>query len=110
MNETALFSWIRATVPDESLQANAQADYRVDEEQHLAALRRIAAGDLQVLSPLKWHPREVLELTRNGTIASTDASARQRHQRRLFACLALLYAATELANDGHTIRDRKSVV
>lgn len=68
----------------------AEADYGNDAKEHLAGLQRILNGDMP--RPLRWHPAEVLELTRwsepdRGADAySFDAA----HRRRAFCCAALL--------------------
>ena len=80
----------------------ARADYGLQEEEHLTALRRIAAGDFLPLRPLLWVPREVLELKRWADIKDSDAALRPRHQQRLFAALVLLWSYGDPINEGRT--------
>lgn len=103
----ALLGRLASALTEAELRALASLDYMTDVEPHLAALRRIVRGDLSVLSPLRWHPREVLELARWDDGGPWDDS---RHRKRLFATTALLVAAAEPSNRGRTISINESAV
>ncbi len=60
---SALFDRLRDQIRDEELQSIARADYGMDAEQHLLALREICESGL-VPRTLEWEPHEVLALTR----------------------------------------------
>lgn len=100
----ALFIWVSREISSLSLRIIAGADYERDLEAHLAALKRLVQGDLSVIRPLRWEPREVLELTRYDQIPS-DSGDSERHLRRLFASVVLLMAAVEPTNAGFTNSD-----
>jgi hypothetical protein len=94
-----LLKWLCDRLDPADLEAIARADYETDRPRHLAALQRIVAGDRRPLRPLRWHPREVLELVR---WSEPGAAATGEHLRRLFACTVLLSAALEPADRGRT--------
>jgi hypothetical protein len=94
-----LLTWVSGRLDAADLEAIARADYETDWPRHLAALRRIVGGSLRPLRPLRWHPREVLELVR---WSEPGAGATGGHLRRLFACTVLLLAAIEPAGRGCT--------
>lgn len=100
----ALLDLLRPRVDDGMLREIARADYGVDEDAHLAALRGIRdAGE--VPAPMAWEPKEVLELIRWSQPEDPDwkpgATGRRGHLMRAFACAALLRAAAEPENDGY---------
>lgn len=103
----ALLTWLSGQMTEEDLTEIAALDYMTDVPQHLAALRRVVAGDLSVLSPLDWHPQEVLQLARWEEVE--DGSA-VRHRRRLFATTALLVAAGERVNWDRTLSINESAI
>lgn len=84
-------------IDDAMLRTIADADYGMDADAHLAALRRIHAGE--ILIPLAWEPREVLELVRWSEPEQPHSrwdhagEGRAGHLQRAFACTALLLAA-----------------
>ena len=101
-------------VHDGLLRAIAEADYGMNVEEHLAALRQIHAGQIPV--PIKWEPREVLELVRwsqpdgpNGRGEGKDAG-RDGHLQRAFACTALLLIAAEPENSGRLMGSEKDSI
>ncbi|MCU0687813.1 MAG: hypothetical protein MUF34_37155 [Polyangiaceae bacterium] len=94
-----LLTWLCDRLGPADLEAIARADYDTDQPLHLAALRRIVAGDRRPLRPLRWHPREVLELVR---WSEPGPHATGEHLRRLFCCTVLLLAALEPADQGRT--------
>jgi hypothetical protein len=90
-----------ALVTDDMLRQISEADYGMDAEAHLAALRPIR-DDHRVPAPMGWEPKEVLELMRwskPGRDDWTPGSPGDRgHAIRAFCCAALLRAAAEPAN------------
>lgn len=103
----ALLTWLSSRITREELEQIAALDYMTDVPQHLSALRRIAAGDLSVLSPLAWHPQEVLNLARWDEGGEWDES---RHRKRLFATTSLLVAAAESVNADRTLSINESAI
>lgn len=59
----ALFDQLRAQITEEELREIASADYGMDEDKHLVALREICGSGL-IPRTLEWEPHEVLALTR----------------------------------------------
>ncbi|MEN9937623.1 MAG: hypothetical protein RLZZ387_4202 [Chloroflexota bacterium] len=59
----ALLCWLRPRVDDAMLLEIAGADYGMDADAHLAALRRIRDEGLFAVQ-IGWEPKEVLELIR----------------------------------------------
>jgi hypothetical protein len=91
----------RRQIDDEMLLEIAMADYGIDAEIHLAALRPIRETGV-VPEPLDWHPGEVLELTRYCDPDHPDPppfrpgpAGRRGHQIRAFACAVLLRAGAD---------------
>jgi hypothetical protein len=88
-------------VDDSMLAEIAIKDYSHDVDIHLAALHQIRAKNIPI--PLKWHPGEVLCLTRwteLDSLKSQDGGISTRnHWMRLFACTALIWASLEPEND-----------
>ena len=70
-----LFDWLRARATPEVLTHIAKADYGMDFDKHLAALRDICETGL-VPRTLGWEPHEVLALTRWSTGENVDHLAR----------------------------------
>ncbi|MET3970871.1 hypothetical protein [Bradyrhizobium sp. S3.9.1] len=87
-----LLTVLAAALRDDDLLDIARCDYGTDADLHLAQLRRIAS--LAIPSPLKWHPAEVLELTRwsEATAEATPEAILRTHRQRAFCCTALLAA------------------
>jgi hypothetical protein len=88
-------------IDDSILAEIAIKDYGHDAEIHLAALHQIRAKNIPV--PLKWHPGEVLCLTRWTELESLKlldgGISTRNHWMRLFACTALIWASLEPEND-----------
>jgi hypothetical protein len=88
-------------IDDAMLLKIARCDYGDDVEIHLAALHQIRAKNIPV--PLKWHPGEVLCLTRWTELESLKSQdggiSTRNHWMRLFACTALIWASLEPEND-----------
>lgn len=82
----------------------AAADYGNDFQENQAAIWSIIRR-IEVPCPLQLFLREVLELTRwsePGEYEQAQAGTPERfHMTRLFACLVLLIASSEPANEGH---------
>ena len=58
-----LFDWLRGQVTEDELREIANADYGMDADKHLVALREICESGL-IPRRLEWEPHEVLALTR----------------------------------------------
>jgi hypothetical protein len=93
----ALVRQLATHVDDQMLAHVAEADYAGTED-HLAALRRIRDDGI-IDRPLRWVPREVLELARWTDPDHPDEwegrhsfSRPQRHWLRAFCCAVLLHA------------------
>jgi hypothetical protein len=88
-------------IDDSILAEIAIKDYGHDAEIHLAALHQIRAKNIPV--PLKWHPGEVLCLTRWTELESLKlldgGISTRNHWMRLFACTAIIWASLEPEND-----------
>jgi hypothetical protein len=82
----------------------ASADYGIDADAHLDALRRIRDWG-EVLAPMNWEPKDVLELIRwsepDDPGWRPGGTGIRGHIMRAFACAALLRAAAEPVNDGY---------
>ncbi|HLJ56878.1 MAG TPA: hypothetical protein VKT77_17695 [Chthonomonadaceae bacterium] len=97
----ALLDWLRARVTNCMLREIADADYGVDYDDHLAALKSIRGGS-PIPVPFAWCPREVLELKRWSEPdvkykkgRKRQSSGRRRHLIRAFCCAVLIAAAGE---------------
>ncbi len=81
----------------------AEADYGMDSDAHLQGLLAIKAGQMYV--PMKWKPKEVLELTRwtepEDPSSESGSPATRDHWMRLLSCAILIRAAAEPENDGY---------
>lgn len=97
----ALLREISAHIDDEMLAEIAAADYGMDRDAHLAALRRIR-DDGAIAAPMPWEPKEVLELIRwsqpDDPAWQPSGRGERGHWMRAFACAALLRAAGEPVN------------
>ncbi|NTF87196.1 hypothetical protein G6L46_08680 [Agrobacterium rhizogenes] len=84
---------LRATInllDEDDLQSVARADYGNDSGEHFARLADVVRL-CELPTPLKWHPREVLELTRWSEASAEDPDTVARiHRQRAFACTVLL--------------------
>ncbi len=98
--QDSLFQLLAPLITEPMLATIAAADYHMDFEAHLAALRRIHAGEIPV--PLQWEPREVLELVRYSE-PEPRGTGPAGHLRRTFACTALLLAASEPENRAYLL-------
>ncbi|MGI4790096.1 MAG: hypothetical protein ACRYFS_14740 [Janthinobacterium lividum] len=97
-SETLLLDWLKPRIDDSLLAEIAAADYGSEKKQHLKALKPIR-DQQQIPIPLRWVPREVLELMRwsepedpNWKPGSTGTRG---HLIRAFSCAVLLQAADE---------------
>jgi hypothetical protein len=97
----ALLGALAPIVDDSMLQEIAAADYGMNIEENLAQLIRIR-DNLEVLAPMRWEPREVLNLTcwsePNWNYPHQTEQSRRGHFIRAFACAALLQAYPEPEN------------
>lgn len=102
----AIFNHLRPLISDRMLGVIAAADYGNEAEEHLKELKPIRDNGA-VPATIKWHPKEVLELTRWLTPENEDPrwktgrSLRENHLIRLFSCAALLRIAAEPENNGY---------
>lgn len=102
----AIFNRLRPLISDRMLEVIAGADYGNEAEEHLKELKPIRDSGA-VPAPVKWQPKEVLELTRWLTPENEDPrwktglSLRENHLIRLFSCAALLRTAAEPENHGY---------
>ncbi|QDT37065.1 hypothetical protein [Stratiformator vulcanicus] len=96
----------------EMLREIARADYGMDADAHLKALRRIAKGE--ILAPMEWEPLEVLQLIRYSVPEdrtwSPGGHGERGHWMRLFCCTALIRADVEPDNDGYDLGSDCSVI
>ncbi len=93
----ALLRRIAPHIDDAMLENIAAADYGLNVPEHLAGLRKVRDGI--VARPLRWQPREVLELTRWSEPDAVERAGREGemtgrrgHWARAFACAALIRA------------------
>lgn len=89
-DHTKLFKWVLNAVTDADLKAIAASDYGADIPQHLNGLRNIVRNhELPDMS--KWHPGEVIELSRWATVPhdAPPEKALSIHLQRLFCCTVL---------------------
>lgn len=109
----ALLAWLRPRIGDDMLAEIAAADYGMDLDEHLAALRRIR-DDGAVLAPMGWEPKEVLELIRwsepDDPTWKPGSTGERGHLMRTFACTALIRAAAEPANFGYFSGENQTVI
>ena len=99
-------------VDDSMLREIAAADYGQDFDEHLEQLAAIKSG--KILAPMRWEPKEVLELIRwsepEDPTWSPGSTGDRGHWMRLFACAALLRAAAEPANEGHFTGEDSTII
>jgi hypothetical protein len=99
-SDRPLLDLIVEHIDDSMLAEIAIKDYGHDVDIHLAALHQIRAKNISI--PLKWHPGEVLCLTRwteLDSLKSQDGGISTRnHWMRLFACTVLIWASLEPEN------------
>ncbi len=91
-----LFDWLRARATPDVLSNIARADYGIDADKHLAALRDICETGL-VPRTLGWEPHEVVALTR------WSSGENVNHLERALCCTLLCLAPAgldELVTDG----------
>jgi hypothetical protein len=115
-------SWISSSDPNSLLKATANllderdlqgiacADYGNDTEEHLARLVDIVR--LRALpSPLQWHPREVLELTRWSGPGQQDSGMVTSLSRQCaFACTVLLVSYGDPRNAGASYGSNQTLI
>jgi hypothetical protein len=92
-------------IDDAMLLEIARYDYGDDVEIHLAALHQIRAKNIPV--PLKWHPGEVLCLTRWTELDSLKTQDggifTRKHWMQLFACTALIWVSLDREDDENRV-------
>ena len=99
-------------VDDSMLREIARADYGMDDEAHLQALRAIKAGAIP--APMQWEPKEVLELTRwsepEGPPWIQGTTGERGHWKRLFSCAVLIRCAAEPENDDRFLGEDSTII
>lgn len=109
----ALLAWLRPRIDDDMLAEIAAADYGMDADAHLAALRRIRDSGA-VLVSLGWEPKEVLELIRwsepEDPTWRPGSTGERGHLMRAFCCAALIRAAAEPANADTISGENQTVI
>lgn len=90
----------------------AEADYGMDVDEHLNALGKIKIDNIP--APMKWEPKEVLELIRwsepEDPNWSPGSMGLRGHWMRLFSCAILVRAAAEPANDGYFTGEDSTII
>ena len=91
----SLLAWLGERINDELLGVIAGADYGEDYNEHFQALQLIR-DELTIPSPLRWIPKEVLELIRWSNPENPEwkpgLASHDGHLIRAFACAALVIA------------------
>lgn len=99
----ALLSTSAKLITGDMLEEISRADYGMDADAHLAALRAIR-DEARLPSPLRWEPKEVLALVRwsqpDDPNWKPGSTGQRGHIMRAFCCSALLRAAADPSNDG----------
>lgn len=83
----ALLVLLRPYIDDEMLEEIANADYGLDAQEHLSALKQVR-DRLSFSVPMSWKPHEVLNLFRYHETGPT--AHRQNVLKRAFCCICLL--------------------
>jgi hypothetical protein len=93
----ALLRRIAPHIDDGMLENIAETEYGLNVAEHLAELRKVRDGI--IARPLRWYPREALELTRWSEPDAVDRAGREGeltgtrgHWARAFSCAALIRA------------------
>jgi len=99
-------------VDESMLHEIAAADYGQDVDEHLEQLHAIKSG--KVLAPMRWEPKEVLELIRwsepEDPTWSPGSTGDRGHWMRLFSCTVLLRAAADPANEGYFTGEDSTII
>ncbi len=105
--DNPLLALIFDRVDDSMLLEIAKSDYGDDVDIHLAALHQIRTKNIPI--PMRWHPGEVLCLTRwtewDSLSTKDGAISTRNHWMRLFACTVLIWASLEPENYGYNGED-----
>jgi hypothetical protein len=112
-SERVLCDWLRKRVNDSMLRDIAEADYGMDAEEHFKALVKLRDGE-KLPVPLRWVPREVLELIRwsEPDKPSCEPGFRDTrgHLMRAFVCTLLLRAAAEPENIDYITGENQTII
>jgi hypothetical protein len=112
-SERILLDWLRKRVNDSMLRNIAEADYGMDAENHFQVLAKVRDGE-QLPVPLRWVPREVLELIRwsqpDKPSCKPGFRGTRGHLMRAFACTLLLRAAAEPENIDYTSGEYETII
>ena len=100
-NSDGLLSDLSISINDSMLKEIANADYGSDFKEHLSKLKSIRDKN-EIPVPLRWHPREVLELIRwsepDDPKWKPGSTGFRGHLMRAFCCAALLRSGVESQN------------
>lgn len=95
-SETALLDWLTPHIDDSLLGEIAAADYGSEEKEHFEALKSIR-DQRRIPIPLRWVPREVLELMRwsepEDPSWKPGSAGTRGHLIRAYCCTLLLKAS-----------------
>lgn len=109
-NPNSLLKATAGLLDDADLQSIARADYGNDSEEHLARLVDIARL-CELPSPLQWHPREVLELTRWSEPGQQGPGMVANLSRQCaFACTVLLVSYGDPRNAGASYGGNQTLI
>ncbi|WP_245433049.1 hypothetical protein [Rhizobium sp. L43] len=107
---TSLLKTVAGLLDEGDLRIIAGADYGNDTEEHLARLIDIVRL-YELPSPLQWHPREVLELTRWSEPQQQDPGMAARISRQCaFACTVLLLSYGDARNAGASYGSNQTLI
>jgi hypothetical protein len=99
-------------VDDSTLREIAAADYGQDADEHLSQLLAIKNGNIP--APMRWEPKEVLELIRwsepEDPTWSPGSTGHRGHWMRLLACAVLLRAEAEPANEHYFSGEDSTII
>ncbi|MGR9151266.1 hypothetical protein ACU8MT_17700 [Rhizobium leguminosarum] len=106
----SLLNATASLLDEDDLQSIARADYGNDTHEHLTQLVDIVRL-CELPSPLKWHPREVLELTRWSEPEQQDLGMAARLSRQCaFACTVLLVSYGDPRNAGASYGSNQTLI
>ncbi|MHC2457324.1 hypothetical protein ACVMIX_003965 [Rhizobium leguminosarum] len=106
----SLLNATASLLDEDDLQSIARADYGNDTHEHLTQLVNIVR-QCELPSPLKWHPREVLELTLWSEPGQQDPGMAARLSRQCaFACTVLLVSYGDPRNAGASYGSNQTLI
>jgi hypothetical protein len=109
----SLLAWLGEQINDDLLGIIAGADYGEDYNEHFQALQLIR-DELSIPSPLRWVPREVLELIRWSNPENPKwkpgLTGHDGHLIRAFACATLVIAGGDPATSGYISSENETLI